>query len=52
MRLDLLTSDLYDAGATLYHLSYQANSELGIIWVDDRHIDYGYISGYISKCMM
>ena len=43
MRLDLLTPDLYHAGATLDQLSYQANWELGITCVDDRHIDYGYI---------
>ena len=39
MGLDLLTPDLYDAGATLYQLSFQDDWELGVIWVDDRHID-------------
>lgn len=30
----LIKSNLYDAGALLYQLSYQANWELVIMWVD------------------
>ena len=33
--------DLCDASAVLYQLSYQANLELAIIWVNDKSIDSG-----------
>ena len=34
-----LSPDLYDAGAVLYQLSYQANWEQVIMWVHDKPID-------------
>ena len=34
--------DLCDAGAVLYQLSYQANWELVVMWVDDKLVDVGY----------
>ena len=33
--------DLCDASAVLYQLSYQANLELAIIWVNDKPVDSG-----------
>ena len=35
--------DLCDAGALLYQFSYQANSELVIMWVYDKPVDSGYM---------
>ena len=34
---------LYDAGAELHQLRYQANWELVAMLVDDKPFDYGYI---------
>ena len=33
--------DLCEAGAVLYKLSYQANWELGIMWVCDKPVGSG-----------
>ena len=37
-----LNPDLCDARAVLYQLSYQANWELVVMWVDYRSVDVGY----------
>ena len=39
-----LQCDLYDAGAVLQQLSYQANWELVVMWVDCKPVDDGYRS--------
>ena len=39
--------DLYDVGAVLNHLSYQANWELVAIWVNDKPVDDEYRSIHI-----
>ena len=36
--------DLCDGSAVLYQLSYQANWELVIVWIDDKPLDDGYRS--------
>ena len=36
-----LNSDLSNAGAVLYQLSYQADWELVIMWVNDKPVDDG-----------
>ena len=36
--------DICDASAVLYQLSYQANWELVITWVNDKPVDDGYRS--------
>ena len=36
-------SDLYDSGAVFYQLSYQANWELVVMWVDTKPVDDGYV---------
>ena len=41
--------DLCDASAVLYQLSYQANLELAIIWVNDKSVDSG--DTYVIKLM-
>ena len=38
--------DLCDAGALLYELSYRANLELVVMWVDDNLVHDGHISIY------
>ena len=38
--------DLFDAGEVLKQLSYQANGELVVMWVDNVLVDIGYISIY------
>ena len=35
---------LFDAGAVLYQLTFQANSELVVMWVNDKPVDDGYRS--------
>ena len=35
--------DLCDTGALLYQLSYKANWELVVMWVNDRPVDSGYV---------
>ena len=39
--------DLCDAGEALKQLSYEANQELLVIWVDNVLVDDGYISIYL-----
>jgi len=43
-----LNPDLCQAWAVLHQLSYQANWELGDMWVDDKPVDDGYRSIYID----
>ena len=38
--------DLCDAGAVLYQLSYYANLEVVVMWVDDKPVHDGHISIY------
>ena len=38
--------DLCDAGAVLYDLSYHANLELVVMWVDNNPVYDGHISIY------
>ena len=38
--------DLCDAGAVLYQLSYHANLEVVVMWVDDNLVHDGHISIY------
>ena len=38
-----LNPDLCDAGAVLYRLSYQANWELVIMWVNEKPVGSGYV---------
>ena len=35
--------DLCDAGPVLHQLNYQTNWELVIMWVNDKHVDGGYM---------
>ena len=35
--------DLCDAGPVLHQSNYQANWELVIMWVNDKHVDSGYM---------
>ena len=35
--------DLHDSGAVFNQLSYQANWELAVAWVNDKSVDCGYI---------
>ena len=35
---------LWDFRAELYQLSYQANWELEVVWVDDKLVDDGYLT--------
>ena len=39
--------DFCNAGAVVYQLSYQANCELVIMWVDYKPVDDGYRSIYL-----
>jgi len=38
-----LNHDLCDAGAVLHQLTYQANSELAIMWVNHKLVDGEYM---------
>ena len=40
------SNDLCEVGAVLYHLSYQTNWELVVLWVNNKSVDEGYGSMY------
>ena len=42
-------SDPHNAGAVLYQLSYQANWELIVMWVDYKPLDNEHIYIYIER---
>ena len=46
-----LDPGLCDASAVLYQLSYQANWELIIMWVNDTPVDDGDTSIHVYKCL-
>jgi len=51
--MGIWTPDLHDVDAVLHDLIYQGNSELVVMWVDDKPVDDGWgcthISGLLSR---
>ena len=44
--ISIQTHDLCDASAVLYQLSYQANWELVILWVQNKYTSEGWINEF------